>query len=227
MKILKTAVLFTGGKDSTYALHLAFLQGYDIVVLASIIPLYDYSMLYHRPYPEILKLQARSMGFPIEFFYLRNKSMEENILRELIISVKEKYGVEKIVTGAVLSDFQRIRFSMIAEEYGVDVINPLWKIDQEKYLLELVENGFEFILLSINTYGLPPKFLGRVIRYEDALEIIRLARKYSFNPSFEGGEAETLVVKAPLFNNKLVVEGEIIKRGFYEYVFLIKNASLS
>ncbi len=224
---MKAAVLFTGGKDSTYALHLAYLQGYDIAVLASIVPLYEYSMLYHRPYPEILKLQAESMGFPIEFSYLHEKDLEENMLKNLIKKVKEEYSVEVLVTGAVLSDYQRMRFSMIAEEYNIDVVNPLWRIDQEKYLLELVENGIEFILLSINTYGLTPEFLGRIVRYDDAVKIIELAKRYGFNPSFEGGEAETLVVYAPLYSKRLRVEGEIVKRGPYEYVYIVKNAELS
>ncbi len=224
---MNAAVLYTGGKDSTYALHLAFLQGLEIRVLASIVPMYEYSMLYHKPRYDLLKLQAESMGFPIEFLILESPDREEEVLYNLLGFLREKYGVEVVVTGSVLSDYQRMRFSMVAEEVGLDVFNPLWRFDQEKYIIELVEHGIEFIIVSINTYGLPPSFMGRVITLEDVYEIIELARKYGFNPSFEGGEAETLVVNAPLFHKKIVVDGEVVEKGLNEYVYLIKNARLS
>ena len=184
-------------------------------------------MLYHRPRQEILELQAKSMGFPLETILVDSPAKEEEALKELLIRVRDSYGVETIVTGAVLSDFQRLRFVSIIEEIGLNLYSPLWRFDQERYLIELIEHGIEFIIVSINTYGLPVKYLGRVLTMRDAYEIIELARKYGFNPSFEGGEAETLVVNAPLFSRRLVVEGEVVVRGLNEYVFSIKNASLS
>jgi diphthine-ammonia ligase len=221
------AVLFTGGKDSTYALHLAYLQGYNIRVLASIIPEYEYSMLYHKPYTEILRLQAESMGFPLETITINRPDKEINALKVMIEKLTRAYNIDTLVTGAVLSDYQRLLFGMMGDEYGVFVYNPLWRINQERYLLELIENGIEFILISINTYGLDPRFLGRVIDRDDAEEIIARARRYGFNPSFEGGEAETLVVNAPLFRRRLRVEGSVVEKGLYEYVFIVKNAILS
>lgn len=223
---LKAIVLFSGGKDSTYALHLAYLQGYDIALLGSIMPTYEYSMLYHKPDPEVLKLQAESMGFPIKIIYCHSQELELDALRHLLKYAVEHYGVNTVVSGALLSDYQRFRYMYVAWELGLDVFNPLWGFDQEKYLLELVRNGFEFMIISINVYGLPPINMGKVIGYSDALEIIGLSRKYGFNPSFEGGEAETIVLNAPLFRRRIRVDGEVVVKGLYEYVYVIKNAVL-
>jgi len=224
---LKAAVLFSGGKDSTYALHLAVLQGYDIAVLLTVIPVYDYSMLYHKPLPELVRMQADAMGFPCLMEHVREEGDELNALKKLLARARSGYGVEVLVTGAVASDYQRMLFSMVAGDLGLDTYNPLWGIDQEKYLKELVEHGFEFMIVSITTHGLPPKYLGRALTLEDVIELSNLARKYGFNPAFEGGEAETLVLDAPLFRKRLVVEGYVVERGFHDYVYVIEKASLA
>jgi len=223
---LKTAVLFSGGKDSTYALHLAVLQGYDIAVLLTVIPVYDYSMLYHKPRPEIVRMQADAMGFPCLMEYAREGEDELDALRKLLVRARSEYDVEVLVTGAVASDYQRMLFSMVAGDLGLNTYNPLWGINQEEYLRELVELGFEFMIISITTHGLPPKYLGRALTLEDVIEISNLARKYGFNPAFEGGEAETLVLDAPLFRERLIVEGYVVERGFHDYVYVIEKASL-
>ncbi|MEM3244998.1 MAG: ATP-binding protein, partial [Metallosphaera sp.] len=49
------------------------------------------------------------------------------------------------------------------------------------------------------------------------------SRKYKFNPAFEGGEAETFVLYAPLFKRKLIVEGKPIKLGEYEWEYRIER----
>lgn len=220
---MKATILFTGGKDSTYALHLAYLQGFDIVVLSTIYPLYEYSMLYHKPIFDLLRLQAKSLGLPLESIAVYSPEHELSALYKLLKRVKENYGVEVVVSGAVLSDYQRMRYSMICDELGLKTYTPLWRIDQSKYMFELVEHGIEFILISINTYGLPMKLLGKIITEKDVYEIINRSRKYGFNPAFEGGEAETLVVNSPLFRKKIRVAGRKIIKSPYEGFFIIEN----
>ncbi len=223
---MKAGVLFTGGKDSSFSLYWAMLQGFDVRVLLSIMPTYDYSLLYHRPLEKLLRMQSYCLGIPIHLKPVRNEGEELSVLRELLIDARDKYGVEAVFTGALLSDFQRIRFSMILEEVGLKGYNPLWRIDQEKYLLSLVREGFEIVLLSISTYGLPPRYLGRVITEEDAVEIIRLSRRYGFNPAFEGGEAETFVSYMPLYRCRIALRGKIVKKAPYEYIYSIEDAEI-
>lgn len=220
---MKATVLFTGGKDSTYALHLAYLQGFDVVVLSTIYPLYEYSMLYHRPVFNLLRLQAQSMNLPLESVAVYSPRHELSSLYNLLKRVRENYGVKAVFSGAVLSDFQRIRYSMICEKLSLKSYTPLWRIDQSKYMLELVEHGIEFILISINTHGLPMKFLGKIITKKDVYEIIKRSIKYGFNPAFEGGEAETLVVNAPLFKKEIRVFGDKIIKSPYEGYYVIKS----
>ncbi len=222
---MKATVLFTGGKDSHYALYWALHQGFDVVVLSSIIPLYEYSPLYHKPELSILELQAKCLSIDLEYEFADDEARELLVLRDLLKRVRDEYGVEAVFSGAILSDFQRMRFSMIAEELGLKSYTPLWRINQEKYMWELVEHGFEILILSINTMGLPLELVGRILSRDDVELIIEKSKRYGFNPAFEGGEAETLVVYMPHYRGRIRVVGRKVFLSPYEAKFLIEDAS--
>ena len=223
---MNTAVLFTGGKDSVFAVHKLRDEGFNVKVLISIIPSYEYSMLYHKPYPQVLMLQAYSMGIPLETAMVVDPGREEAVLDEILARCVKRYRVSALASGAVLSRFQRERFEKIALKHGLETIHPNWGIDQKTYLRTLTNYGIRFIIQSITTMGLPHSILGKVLSVEDVERILVLSEKYGFNPSFEGGEAETIVVDAPLFKHRLQCEGGIEERSIYEAFFNIKKCWL-
>ena len=61
---MKLASLFSGGKDSAYAIYLAQKQGHEIKCLLSVFPKSDESHLLHYPNIELTKLQSESMNIP-------------------------------------------------------------------------------------------------------------------------------------------------------------------
>jgi diphthamide synthase (EF-2-diphthine--ammonia ligase) len=50
--------------------------------------------------------------------------------------------------------------------------------------------------------GLNLCWLGKLIDFQSLEKLLSLSKKFGFNISFEGGEAETLVVSCPLYHNK-------------------------
>ncbi len=160
------------------------------------------------------------MGLP-NFF----KEGNESLLKDLL-ELAKKEGATHVISGALLSDYQRQRMGYLAHKLGMKVVNPLWRIDQEKYMRKLIDYGFEFIIVRIASMGLDPEFLGKVLTKNDVERIIELSKKFKFNPAFEGGEAETLVTYAPLFKKRLIVKGEPRKRGPDDWVYVIKEAHL-
>ena len=66
--------LFSGGKDSTYSIYKAKLEGHQIQCLITILPLSDESKLLHFPNIAITKLQSKSMEIPQ--FYIKSESNE-------------------------------------------------------------------------------------------------------------------------------------------------------
>lgn len=215
--------MYSGGKDSTYALHWAILHGFNVQCLGTVIPSQPDSMLFHYPAIKLTELQAKSMG--LRLVKIKGSRDEYSTLVKLFKQFKE-LGADGVVAGALLSDYQRLRFSMAAEEVGLKTYTPLWRKDQEKYMRSLIREGFKFIIISIQAYGVPEKFLGKVLTEADIDEIIKLSKIYGFNPGFEGGEAETLVVDAPLFRYRLEVKGESRRVAPYHYVYDIYSARL-
>jgi uncharacterized protein (TIGR00290 family) len=54
--------------------------------------------------------------------------------------------------------------------------------------------------------GLEKEWLGRRIDKDSLTKLAALSKKYGFNLTFEGGEAETLVIDCPLFRKKLEIK---------------------
>jgi len=216
---LKAAALLSGGKDSNYALHWAALHGLEVCCALTLKPPED-SMLLQFPSVELAGLQARAMG--LKWFY---EVGDESLLEKLLLEAKRE-GATHVVSGALLSDYQRQRMGFLAKRLGLIPVNPLWRINQEEYMRMLVRHGFEFIIIRVAAEGLGPELLGKVITEEDVERIIKLSKIYGFNPAFEGGEAETLVLKAPLYKKRLVVEGRPEKRGPGDWVYVIESARL-
>ena len=224
----RVAALYSGGKDSTYALHWAFLKGFNVVCLITVEPRREDSWMFHYPQISLTRLQAKALGLPHVYIPSSGERDKElsDLKRALEIAVEE-FGVEGLVIGALLSDYQRMNINLIAEELGLRVYSPLWRKDQSRYMRELIEFGFKIVITSINVYGLPPKFLGKVLTLEDVDEICRLASIYGFNPAFEGGEAETLVIDAPLYRKRIVIRSSsVVKCSEYSWRLIIHDVEL-
>lgn len=216
-------VLFTGGKDSVYALHRAVWDGLEVRVLASIVPHYKYSMLYHQPNYTLLLAQAQALSTPLETIGLADPQREELALKSLLQRVKRYYNIKVVVTGGIRSAFQRNAFKRVAEALGLDLYAPTWGVKDEEYMEDLLRNNINFMIVSITSMGIPHNILGRTITGDDINRLARLSKKYGFNLSFEGGEAETAVVDAPLFKYKLDVRGEVVEVSEFEAYFEIKK----
>ena len=80
---MKLACLFSGGKDSTYAIHLAKKQGHEIVCLLSVFTKSEESHLLHHPNLKWTKLQSELMNIPqLVLQSNSNKTPDELILLE-------------------------------------------------------------------------------------------------------------------------------------------------
>ena len=217
----RVIAMLSGGKDSNFALHWAALRGFDVSAL--IIKSGGESLLFHVPYSELAVLQAKAMG--INYLYYEIKGDEENALERIFRDVKGR-GFEGVVSGALLSDYQRQRYSYYASKAGLQTLAPLWKINQEEYLRMLIDSGFEFMIIRASAYGFPLELVGKIITKDDVEKIIRRAKVYGFNPAFEGGEAETLVLWAPLYKKRLCVNGVKKVLSDSEAVYEIFDAQL-
>lgn len=203
---MRLGVLFSGGKDSTYALYKAMAKD-EVACLISILSKNPDSYMFHTPNIELVELQAKALELPlIRQVTPGEKEKELKDLKEAIKKAKAKYGIEGIVTGAFASAYQKDRIQKICDELNLKCINPLWGKEPETLLREMLKDGFKFILSSIAAFGLDEGWLGRVITEKDIDKLVELNKKVGIHIAFEGGEAESLMIDGPIFKRKLVIK---------------------
>jgi ABC transporter with metal-binding/Fe-S-binding domain ATP-binding protein len=204
---LKVGALFSGGKDSTFAIYKARLHGDKITCLITIFPRSEESQLLHYPNIAATTLQATAMGIPqlITSVDSNETKIEVSKLQEILESAKKQFGIEGIVHGGIRSDFQRKYFEVVCKKLDLKTLTPLWHINQLEYLHQLIDSKFRFIITSVSAEGLDDSWLGKEIVTSDVEKIIQLSSKHGFNPSFEGGDAETFVIWCPLFSRKIKI----------------------
>lgn len=211
--IMKTAVLFSGGKDSTLALDYA-LRYSKVKCLISIASENPESFMFHTPSIEFVEMQAECIGLPL--ILQKTKGEKEKELNDLKIAIqkaKKKFGIEGIVTGALASAYQASRVQSICNSLNLECFNPLWQKDQFELLEELQKRKITAIVGGVFAQGLEG-FVGKKIDQKFISEIKPLVEKYSINPAGEGGELESFVLDAPFFKKKLIIEDcRIVEAG--------------
>jgi len=204
----KLGVLFSGGKDSTYAAYLAKNSGYEISCLISIVSKNQDSFMFHTPSITCVEKQASAMGIPL--LLIKTAGEKEKELKDLKKAIKlaiKKYKIKGIVTGAVESVYQSSRIQKICNELGIECFNPLWKKGQLELLSEILKNKFEVVIIGVAAYPLDVSWILRKIDRKFINDVKKLNEKYKINPAGEGGEFESLVLNCPLFKRKLKVAG--------------------
>ena len=161
---MKVGVLFSGGKDSTYAAWLAKKEGYELECLISIFSKNEESYMFHTPAIELVKEQSKLMNIPL--IIRETEGEKEKELKDLKRAIEKaivKHNIKGIVTGALASNYQASRIEKICSELKIKCINPLWHKDQLSLLQELIDNEFEVILSGVAAYPLDKKWIGRKI----------------------------------------------------------------
>ena len=225
---MKLAALFSGGKDSTYAIYLAKKLYHSVDVLLTLYPHSTESHLLHHPNIKFTSLQAESMKIPqlVEEIPSTDTKDEFEKLDKLIALAKENYSIEGIVHGGILSKYQKDNFSLICKKNNLEIISPLWNTKPESYMKELLEENFEYIISSVSSDGLDNSWLGQIIDKNGLKNLKKLQKQFKFNLNFEGGEAETFVINCPLFEKPLFIQDSSMEWDGYRGRFEILEAKL-
>ena len=225
---MKLAALFTGGKDSTYAIYLVQKQGHEIVCLITVQSENQDSYMFHTPAIELTELQAEAMELPHIVGSTEGEKEKELVdLKEIIMAVKSKFKFEGVLTGALFSEYQSSRIKKICVDLGLKCLSPLWHKKQEEEIQELLDHKFEIIFTAVAGEGLTKNWLNKVINYEDLKKLKELNKKNGLNIAGEGGEFESLVLDCPIFKKRLVIEKFAIKEeNEYTARMAVKKARL-
>jgi len=179
---MKLASLFSGGKDSAYALYMAQQSGYNVGYLVSIFSENKYSYMYHTP--NIFLVEKLSEALNISLIKKTTKGEKEKELEDLK-DVLKTLDIDGVVSGAIVSTYQKTRIDKICNQLGIKSFAPLWGRNQTELIKEIMRNGFEIIITGVSALGLDETWLGRKIDDECVKDLITLNEKYKINVSGE------------------------------------------
>ena len=217
--------MFSGGKDSCFAVWLVQHQAWDIARLLTIKPEAQDSLMFHYPNVEWASLQANSMR--LKHTLVRGGSNELAELEQVLTMMKAEHALDGLVTGAVASDYQKTRFDNVCDKVGLRSFTPLWHKNAELLVGEMIASGFRIVMSGVAASGLDASWLGKELTLDEWNRLRKLSHRFGLNLSGEGGEYETFVVDAPHFSRSVsILQSENIWKGQSGYS-IIKSALLS
>jgi diphthine-ammonia ligase len=201
---MTVTALVSGGKDSVYSAYLADTQGRPVDELVVLRPEDPDSMMFHTPNLDLVALQAEAWGKAVRSVPVRapGEAGEMAALEEALAG-----GSGWVVAGAVESSYQWARLLRVAARVGRPVYTPLWRKDPGRVVREEIAAGLDIRLVHLAAESLEPGLLGRRLDLPllEALEE-RSSAGARVHVAGEGGEYETLVVDAPFFRQRLVLD---------------------
>ena len=220
---MRVAVLASGGKDSTLALHKSLKKGHEVKYLVSMIPLREDSWMFHYPNIRLVDLFAEAVEIPL--LKAETSGVKEEEVKDLQRLI-EKLDVEAIVSGATASNYQKKRIEKICKQLRLKCITPLWHKNPLDILKEIIALKFDVIITGVYAYGFNKEWLGRKIDEATIEALTELNRQYGVSLVGEGGEYETLVLDAPFFKKRIkILEAEKVWKNQSGY-FLVTKAKL-
>ena len=189
----KAAVLWTGGKDSALAFQVS-LNLYDIRRLVCFVPA-DNRQFYAHP-TQLMELQAQKIGIPIEFMPISEPYALS--YRQQIKAIKGS-GIEVLITGDISTVGGMPNWIDGVAAGLAEVYKPLWELDREAILDELVSKEFKVVCSLAYKKYFQPTIAGR---YLD-LELISELKQLPIDACGEQGEYHTWVLDAPFFEESV------------------------
>lgn len=217
---MRFVALVSGGKDSFFSIVHCVQNGHELVALANLHPADQAkseidSFMFQTVGHDVIDHYSKCLDVPlvrkaingtssnVALEYLLTAHDEIEDLYLLLKEVKEKYNIEGVSCGAILSHYQRTRVENVCERLGLTSLTYLWQRDQTELMQDMAP-VLDARLVKVAAIGLTEKHLGRLIG-EMLPILIKLNQMYDVHVCGEGGEFETLVLDAPFFKKRLEI----------------------
>lgn len=203
----RTAIMFSGGKDSMYALARTKEEGGADLLISVISPRGD-TQLHLAPEvaPEARRAQIDLLDMPYREVVV---DPEGNYLHQLfngLRSVVSEEGITKLVTGDLWHPYTEGLGDMLAAALNVSLWRPGRDIcpsqnEGVKYMNEIIDRRIEAIIVAVKKDVLPENYVGRELNWEFVREMAK--NHPNQDCAGEGGQYQSFVVDCPLMRKRI------------------------
>ena len=218
---MKLIILLSGGKDSTFNMMHAVALGHEVIALANLHPCTSGmeldSWMYQSVGSEMIPTLAECLGIPLFRMEIEGSALNSNAdytithedevedLYRLLYEIKSKFPqVQGVASGAILSNYQRVRVENVCKRLGLQSFAFLWQMNQQSLLESMIQSELNAVLIKTASIGLNETHLGKDIK-EMYPHLIQMHDKYGVHICGEGGEYETLTLDCPLYLKQIVM----------------------
>lgn len=220
----KAVMVWSGGKDSSFALHKVMQeQQYEVIALMSTINGENNRLSMHGVREEIIQKQADAIGLPLVKMYITDATYDhyENKLAEQMELFKAQ-GIRTMIFGDIfLEDLRKYREDKLAK-VGMKAHFPLWKYDTQLMIQDFLNTGFKTMVCCVSLAKMKEEHVGKEIS-QDWLRSL----PEGVDPCGENGEFHTCCFKGPIFRNMIPIQtGAVTLKDYhhddevYSYAFV-------
>ena len=209
----KTYFNWSSGKDSALALYY-MKQDKSLNIdrlLTSVNSSYDRVSM-HGTRREMLRLQAESIGLPLNTIELQEEpSMEDytRIMNATVADLKSDGYTHCGFGDIFLEDLKKYREQQL-KQHDIQCVFPLWQKDTSQLIKDFIQLGFKSVVVCTNANLLDDSFLGRQIDENFINDL-----PANVDPCGENGEFHTFCFDGPIFSQPVEFElGEKIHREY-------------
>ncbi len=209
------ALAWSGGKDSSLALHRSRIEGRRVSHLLSICDGPSGRVPYHGVRAELLRAQAEALDLELILGETSDEAGFEEVFLDALGGLTDR-GIRGVVFGNIHLDDVRAWYEERVTGAGLEHVEPLWGGEPSRLVREFVGLGYRSRVVSVQLESAAdPDWLGRDL---DAELLDLIDAHPEVDPCGEKGEFHSFCWDGPLFRSpvetaedgRLEVEGHRI-----------------
>ncbi|MFC1648849.1 diphthine--ammonia ligase [Nanoarchaeota archaeon] len=201
---MKVAILYSGGKDSNYAVEFAKEKGWEIAYLLSVKPNRTDCYLFHFATVEHTPLLAKILGLKHHMLEctVADPKKEAEIVKEFVAA----HPVDAVVLGGTgLQETQLKSIQEALRPLHIEAFAAHAGYDHDLIVEDMIKKGYKFMIAQIASDGLGKDWLGTVLDKDNFDELKLLSMQHGFHIGGEGGYYDTFVLGGPIFDKEIEV----------------------
>ncbi len=211
---VKAFVSWSGGKDAALSYY-RVMKNFHVTHLLNMVAEDGRISRSHGIRTDVLRLQGEAMSLPVVQVRSSWETYEAEF-KKTLSGLKDR-GVEVGIFGDIDLEEHREWVERVSRESGMEAVLPLWgEKKRENLIEELIEAGFEAVVVAVKKNMLGQEWLGRRIDPDFVRDISKIK---GVDISGEGGEYHTFVVSGPIFKKRInILKSEKVSRGEHSFL---------